>query len=130
MRWRFVLLSLLVACAKADAPASGEGGASTGRDRVIAVWRKAGLETTALSGAAVDFGTDCQRGSVSGLDVLLCQYASADAAKAAESVSLGWIGATTGAAWASDNVLIAIADRGRADPNGRTINRLMKLAPP
>ena len=50
-------------------------------------------------------------------------------AKAAQDPGLGWIGSVTGASQAHGSALIVIADRKKADPNGRTINRLMKLAP-
>ncbi len=50
-------------------------------------------------------------------------------AKAAEEPALAWVGNVTGAAQAHGSALIVIADRKKADPNGKTINRLMKLAP-
>jgi len=57
------------------------------------------------------------------------QLPSPAEAKAAEDPALTWIGETTGAAQAHGAALIVLADRKKADPNGRMINKLLKLAP-
>ncbi|HEY0991866.1 MAG TPA: hypothetical protein VGD80_32670, partial [Kofleriaceae bacterium] len=75
------------------------------------------------------FGKDCQSGTIEGIDVLLCNFGSADEARAAEDGGLAWVGQATGASQAHGAALVVLADRKKADPNGRTINRLMKLAP-
>jgi hypothetical protein len=66
---------------------------------------------------------------VGGLDVLLCVFPNPSAAQAAEEAGRGWIGLTTGSALAKGSVLIGIADRKKADPSGKMINQLMKVAP-
>jgi hypothetical protein len=124
MRRLVVVMLALAACSKSggDQPASP-------RDAVIAAWKTDKLTPSALAPATVAFGKDCQTGTIENLDVLLCSFASPAEAKAAEDQGLGWIGSVTGASQAHGSVLIVIADRKKADPNGRTINRLMKLAP-
>ena len=62
--------------------------------------------------------------------MLVCAYATAEEAKAAQDLGLQWVGDTTGAAQAKGALVIAAADRHKADPSGRTINQLMKLATP
>ncbi|HEY0193076.1 MAG TPA: hypothetical protein VGC42_18290 [Kofleriaceae bacterium] len=106
----------------ADKPAAGP------RDGVIAAWKAAQLVPT-LAPAAVGFGKDCQAGTVSGLDLVVCNFATPAEAKAAEGPALAWVGGVTGAAQAHGAALVVIADRKQADPSGKTINRLMKLAP-
>jgi len=59
-------------------------------------------------------------------DVLVCTFASADEAKAAQDAGLQWVGDTTGASQAKGTFLIAAADRRKADPNGKTINQLIQ----
>jgi hypothetical protein len=117
------------ACSKSgefDKPAGGSAGA---RDAVVAAWKDAKLTPSAMTPATVAFGKDCQGGTVEGVDVLLCNFASAAEAKAAEDPGLAWIGQATGAAQAHGAALVVLADRRKTDPSGRTINRLMKLAP-
>jgi hypothetical protein len=116
--------------AAADKPAEPTKAAAVPRDVIVDAWKKGGLEPSALTAAEVAVGKDCKSGTVNNVDVVLCQFGTADEAKAAEKAGLEWVGATTGAAWASKAVLVAVADRRKADPSGRTINQLMKLAPP
>lgn len=123
---RLALLALaLAACSKAGDATQPAGP----RDAVIAAWKADKLTPSAMAPATVAFGKDCQSGTVENLDVLVCSFASPADARAAEDPSLSWIGSVTGAAQAHGAALIVIADRKKADPNGRMINRLMKLAP-
>ncbi|HEY1816640.1 MAG TPA: hypothetical protein VGG74_30040 [Kofleriaceae bacterium] len=117
---RLALIALLVACGKASPPAP------TSRDALIAAWKQAGLTVSSFAATQSAIGKDCQAGTVNKLDVLVCSYASPDDAKAAESGGLQWVGDTTGAAQAHGAILIAVADRHKADPNGKTINQILK----
>jgi hypothetical protein len=127
MRTIALLLSL-VACTKSGEFDKAAGGASP-RDVVIEAWKGAKLTPSALTPATVTFATDCQGGVVEGVDVLVCSFASSAEAKAAEDPGLTWVGEATGASQAHGAALIVLADRRKTDPSGRTINRLMKLAP-
>lgn len=137
MRGLGIALLLMLGCSKDDKPADDKSGSAGGetvasnpaRDAMIDAWKKAGLSPSAMTPASVPVGKDCQSGTVNKVDVLVCVYGSPADAKAAEKPALDWVGGTTGAAWASGAVLVAAADRHKADPSGRTINQLMKLAP-
>ena len=113
--------------------ACGKGGdatkASTPRDAVLDAWKAEKLVPPALSPAAVAFAKDCQTGTIENIDVLLCNFATPAEAKAAEDQGLTWIGSATGASQAHGAALVVLADRKKTDPNGRTINKLLKLAP-
>lgn len=115
-----------LACTKSgepDKPAAGP------RDAVVEAWKSAQLTPSPLTPATVAFGKDCQTGTVESVEVLLCNFASPAEAKAAEDPGLTWVGQATGASQAHGAALVVLADRRKADPNGKTINRLMKLAP-
>ena len=114
------------------APSStGSGqGAPTARDQLIATWTKAGLAASGFAPTASPVGTDCAAGAVAKLDVLVCILPSAEQAKHQAEAGLPWIGDATGAAQAHGALVVVIADRKKADPTGRTINQLFKLAPP
>ena len=133
MRGAMLALALAgAACGKAepDKAASDKAAApATPRDAVIAAWTADKLAPSGWAVAAVAFAKDCRAGTVAELDVLLCNFATPADAKAAQDAGNGWIGSATGASQAHGAVLIVVADRKKADPNGRTINRLMKLAP-
>ena len=59
------------------------------------------------------------------LDALLCEYGDETAAGAGRKQAEAWVGsAVTGASLARGRVVLAVADRGRADPNGKTIHKL------
>lgn len=123
-RLGYILAALaLAACSKAaDKPA-------TPGDTVLAAWKAEKLVPAALAPAQVGFAKDCRSGTIENLDVLLCNFATPAEAKAAEAQGNTWIGSATGAAQAHGAALVVLADRKKADPSGRTINKLMKLAP-
>jgi hypothetical protein len=141
-----VLVAVLVACGKAGEPDKAAP-AATPRDAVVAAWTSAKLVPSKLVAAQVAFAKDCQSGTVEGgdgtappsggaagrggptVDVLLCNFATPAEAKAAEEPGLAWVGLATGASQAHGAALIVLVDKKKADPSGRTINRLMKLAP-
>jgi len=122
----FVLLAL-VACSKSGEPGKPASGGP--RDTVIEAWKAAKLTPSAMTPATVTFAKDCQSGTAEGVDVLLCNFASAAEAKAAEDQGNTWVGQATGTSQAHGAALVVLADRRKTDPSGRTINRLMKLAP-
>lgn len=107
---------------------NGEGSAKLPGPAVVASWTKAGLAVSALTkDASGAVGSDCVSGTVSGVDIVLCTFASEQAAKAAEPAGLNWVGEASGAAIGHGSVALAIADRRNADPSGRTMNQIIKL---
>jgi hypothetical protein len=122
--WIVLVLALVAAC--------GKGGGATGRsarDAVVDAWKKSGLETSAFTPATVSVGKDCATGTVAKLDVLVCTFGSADEAAKAADLGLAWVGDTTGSSQARGAAVIAIADRHKVDPHGKTIEQIFKLAP-
>jgi len=110
---RIALLSILFAAACGN---SGPAGDFTN------AWKLAGLDPQGFNSVdAKNLGGKCQAGKVSGVDTTLCEYETADAAKQAEAAGLAQVGDTTGASLAQGKYLLVLADRGRADPNGKKI---------
>jgi hypothetical protein len=103
----------------------GDKPLSEARTAVVDAWKKAGLTASDLK-ASTAFGKDCSTGTVDKLEVVICEYGSAAEAKKAEQPGLDWVGSTTGAAWSAGSLVIAVADRKKSDPHGKTINQLMK----
>ena len=130
-----------LALALVAAAACGKGGSdqskpdpnapsgSGARDAVLDAWKKGGLAVSAFAATQSKVGSDCTAGTVGKLDVVLCNFPTADAAKQAETAGLQWVGDTTGSSQAKGTLVIAVADRHKADPNGKTINEIFKLVP-
>ena len=119
---RLALVGLLVVAAC--------GGSNGSSDAVIAAWKAGGLAPSAFTAVKDSpVGKDCKAGTVNNVDVMVCTYPTADAAKAAQDLGLQWVGDTTGIATPKGPLLILAADRKKADPKGDTINKLVKLAP-
>lgn len=101
--------------------------ASSGQtDSIVGAWRQAGLTPTVFSkleDESLKPGS-CQQGKVDGLAVVLCEYADAAAAHAAQNTGLGHIGETTGLALAADKLLLIVSDPDKSDPAGRKINQI------
>jgi hypothetical protein len=96
LMWIAVVITA-AACSKAsDSDKAGSGAGSSagaiGRDGVLAAWTSAKLAPANLAPASVAFAKDCQGGTVEGIDVLVCNFASPAEAKAAEAQGLGWVG--------------------------------------
>ena len=120
-------LAALAACDKDSGKGAGAG-APPSDDALVAAWRKAGLEVSALT--TVDGGpysaATCRGGTVSGVDVVLCRYDSGEDARAAEELGLTAVGGATGAALAHGDRLLVVADRRKQDPSGRTIDAILR----
>jgi hypothetical protein len=115
-----LVLAVVAACGKAG-PAE-----PSSRDALVAAWKQAGLQPGDFKPTQLPIGKDCQLGAVNNVDVMVCSFASADEANAAQDAALQWVGDTTGAAQAHGALVIAVADRKKADPSGKTINAILK----
>jgi hypothetical protein len=99
-------------------------------DTVLRAWTDQGFDSKTVESIEPD-GWDagaCARGVVADLDVLLCEYATDEALSTGEQkIMRDWQeeSVATGAAVRTSRTLLAIADRNNADPNGRTIARLI-----
>lgn len=67
----------------------------------------------------------CVAGSVDGVDTVVCEYGSADALALGKKAGEQWAAnATTAAVLGNGRAVLAVADRGRADPSGKTIHKI------
>ena len=118
----FALAGVLAgaACGGSEAKPAGDD------DALVAAWRAAKLEVSALT--AVDgkaYGSKaCRGGTVSSVDVVLCDYGSGEDAQAAAELGLDVIGDATGSALARGTRVLIVVDRRKADPSGRTIDAI------
>lgn len=126
---RLALVAVLASLAPLGACGKAAPTGSAARDALVAAWKQGGLDATAFKPTQTQVGKDCATSTVSKIDVLVCAFSSEDDAKAAHDNGLLWVGDTTGAARAKGTLLIAVADRHNADPSGKTINQIFKLAP-
>lgn len=103
-----------------------EEASSSDADAIVNAWRKAGLMPTmftALEDERLKPGA-CRQGQVNGLEVVLCRYADAQAARAAQNTGLERVGEATGVSLAAGQHLLIVADREGDDPAGRDINTI------
>jgi hypothetical protein len=69
----------------------------------------------------------CSAGMLDGVDTVVCEFGSAEAAVLGKKAADAWLGqVTTGAVLANGKTILCVADRNRSDPNGKTIHRLTK----
>jgi hypothetical protein len=140
MRTYWIAAMLVIAaCDKGgDKSAAGSGNKATegaedtgARKDLVEAWKKGGLAVSDLAPEKVAFGTDCKKGTVGAIEVLVCQYASADEAKKQTDAGNAWIAENmfVGASQAHGPLLIVAADRQKSDPSGKTIQKMMSLAP-
>lgn len=123
--------TILVAALVAFVPACSKGKQGKGpatAAAALAAWEAAGLQPSEFAAAPGDrlSGGKCKAGTIDGVDTTLCEFPSEDAAKKAEPAGLALVGDVTGASIAQGRLLLVVADRRNADPNGRRINQITK----
>ena len=94
--------------------------------QMMQAWKAAGLEPSPFEKADSKLGGKCQAGTVNGVDTMLCEFKDASAAKEAEQRGLELVGDTTGASLSKGRMLLVVADRKNADPNGKHIQQITK----
>lgn len=115
----FLLVLLLAACGKKT-----EGGVQL--EQVSSALKGAGfpLDNFQRIDGSRYGANSCATGPIGGVDTLVCEYASgasAQSLKAAEQ----WVGdAVTGSVLVNGKTLLAVADRGHADRNGKVIHKI------
>jgi hypothetical protein len=98
---------------------------------VLDAWSSAGLQPQSFAAVAPPpYGAKyCERGTVSGVDTLVCEYENDDAiAKGQQALRDEWskAGVQTAVAVRTKRTLLSAVDRERRDPNGKTINQLIQ----
>lgn len=129
--WGAVLSLALVVTASAAGCRRPHVEGALAVDTVLRAWSEKGFDGKAVENVEPDLWSAgaCSRGAVGGLDVLLCEYATDEALGVGEKkVFSDWEeeGVATGAVALKSKTLLAITDRAKADPNGRTIALLTK----
>jgi hypothetical protein len=73
---------------------------------------------------------ECREGKIEGLSAVLCVYASAEARARGEKVMEDWVSTAVTGTWVRRDIdpthlfLLGLADRNRADLNGKTMVRV------
>jgi hypothetical protein len=124
MRRLVVVTSLgLVALGCGKKPTAG----GVGLTQVSDAFSSAGLRTQSFQPTdATRFSAQkCVEGTVDGIDTLVCEYGSPDALALGKKAGEQWAGtAMTAAVLGNGRTLLAVADRARSDPNGKTIHKI------
>jgi hypothetical protein len=100
-------------------------------DAVLDAWTGAGLAPQGFAAVkpAPYAATYCERGSVGGVETLVCEYADEGAiTRGQQELKDEWarVGVQTAVAVRTKRTLLAAVDRERHDPNGKTINKLIQ----
>jgi hypothetical protein len=115
--------------AGAAAPAHVDGTPHT--DAVLDAWKSAGLKPEGFAPLVPPpyVAAYCERGTVSGVDATVCEYAD-DAAldRGQKQVKDEWgrTGVHTGVVMRDKRTLLSAVDHELRDPNGKTINQLIQ----
>jgi len=124
-------------CSK-KAPAGGASGAPAAHvsgtpqtGDVLGALKDAGLTADGFAPLEpVPYGAGyCEQGRVQGVDTLICEYADDGAlGRGKQLVHDEWSreNVQTGVATTTKRTLLAVADRGHHDPNGKTIAQILK----
>ena len=69
----------------------------------------------------------CYAGRIDGIDAIVCEYATPEALAVGKQAGEQWAAsAPTAAVLGNGRTLLALADRARTDPNGRTIHKITR----
>jgi hypothetical protein len=104
-------------------------------ETITKAWTADGFDSTAVVNVEAEpwSAGACYQGIVSGVDVLVCEYPSDEALAAGEQrINAVWDDESVATAAIvhtaqPSRTILAVADRANADPNGRTLSRLIKL---
>lgn len=105
---------------------------TVGAEAVTKAWTAEGFDTTGVVNVEADpwAAGACSQGTVSGVDVLICEYENDESLSSGEQkINAGWDEESVPTAvlvrtTQPSRTILAMADRSKADPNGRTIARL------
>lgn len=111
-------------CRKAHVPGTPSN------EAILDAFRDASLNVDAMKSAEADtWGADnCVAGSVSGLDVVVCEFATEQALTKSEGEAIrDWnvVNVDTGVVEHNGRTMLLIVDRSKKDFNGRAIARML-----
>jgi len=100
-------------------------------DAVLDAWRSAGLKPEGFTTLAPPpyVATFCERGTVSGVDTTVCEYADDGALdRGQQQIKDEWArtGVHTGVVVRGKRTVLSAVDHELHDPNGKTINQLVQ----
>ncbi|HVZ74731.1 MAG TPA: hypothetical protein VHJ20_20250 [Polyangia bacterium] len=122
------------ACSKKAGDGAPGAAHATGTPQTIAVldaWRSAGLTPEGFTPVSPPpfVATYCERGTVSGVEALVCEYADDGALDRGQQQIKDEherTGVHTGVTLRTKRTLLSLVDREQRDPNGKTINQLVQ----
>jgi hypothetical protein len=120
---RALLLSSLLAAACSSKPTPG----GIKLEQVTKALDSAGIKTAPLeeTSPARYSALKCVTGLLDNLETLVCEYGSREAVVAGHKAAEQWAGtATTAIVLDNGLTVLACADRNRADPNGKQLNKI------
>jgi hypothetical protein len=99
-------------------------------DDVVGAWKKDGFDPASfqLTDPGEYKAAYCAEGSVGGVEALICEYADDDSVdRGKQTIQTLWEsqGVTTSVVVRTKHTVLALVDRGKADPDGKTISRLV-----
>lgn len=132
--WRASVFPGVMSLALALLPAAGcrrshvAGTPST--DAVLEAFRDSGLDVAGVANAEADpWGADvCSSGKIGGVDVVICEFSSDTQLAKTEADSVrDWnsMNIDTGLVLHNQRTLLIVADRGKQDPHGRSIGKMV-----
>jgi hypothetical protein len=100
-------------------------------ETILKAWQDEGFDAKTVENVDAEpwSAGACSHGTITGLDVLLCEYETDEGLAGGETKIMSeWQAESvgTGATVRSSRTLLAIADRNAVDPSGRNIARLIK----
>jgi hypothetical protein len=130
-----LLLVALPGCRKdqrATAPDNLHVPGTPHTDEVLAAFRKAGLlpDGFVASKPVPEAAAYCEHGKVGGVDTTICEYRDDQALdRGVQAVRAEWarVDAHTGVVVRAKRTLLAVVDRERREPSGKTINQMINV---
>ncbi len=121
---------LLLICVLAAACSSKPTPGGIRLDQVTKALESGGIKTAPLETTSpTKFSAlKCVTGMLDNLETVVCEYGSREAVLAGRKAAEGWVGsATTAIVLDNGLTMLVAADRGRADPNGKQLNKMAAL---
>jgi hypothetical protein len=118
-----IVVALMATTGCSKKPTPGGPGLKQVNDAFLAAGFK--LDTFQPADPAFFKAQSCTAGLLDGVETVVCDYGAPNGGTLGKKAGEDWVAqATTGAVLANGTTLLALADRAKADPNGKTIKRI------